>query len=674
MKANSGAPVVCDITALIRAVSIVAFSTAMMPALGGPSTILVSDKQFRIAGAVFTAPQGWVAEQSTEIVVLEVPEHDSRVAIAAPHSADAQSAVATAWQLFEPGTRREAKLISTAPPRNGWAEHQSYEYETAPNERARVSADAYRKEHRWIVLLFDGKQATEEKRSSQFAVIRDSLQPSNYHRESFAGTAGRELTAERVEEIRSFVINAMQKLGVPGVSLALIDHGHIVLDAGLGIRKLGEPTPVDQNTRFLAASLTKGLTTLLLARLVDQGKITWDEPAITALPSFRLGDDAITRQILVRHLVCACTGLPRQDLEWEFQYKNATPASMLNLIATMQPTSKPGELFQYSNLMAAAAGYAAAHVYDSHRDIATSYDEAMQKLVFDPLQMTSTTFDFNAVQKGDYASPHADDVDGQPALADIASNYAIVPLAPAGGAWTTAHDLIRYVQLELAEGKLPNGEQLVSRTNLLARRKPQVRRGADQSYGMGFTIDTTWGVTVVRHGGSMDGYKSELFFLPDAQVGAVLLTNADNGDMLEEPLLRRVLEVLYDGHPEAQRDLDLDVQSYRRSVAQKSKELTVPADPAARRKLATAYENSALGRIDVTSDDHALTFDFGEWKSTVATKNNVDGTISFVTIDPTVSGFEFVAAMREGKRVLVLRDSQHEYVFSELSQPAYLQN
>jgi hypothetical protein len=61
----------------------------------------------------------------------------------------------------------------------------------------------------------------------------------------------------------------------------------------------------------------------------------------------------------------------------------------------------------------------------------------------------------------------------------------------------------------------------------------------------------------------------------------------------------------------------------------------------------------------------AVMFDVGEWRSTVATRKNDDGTISFITIDPTIGGFEFVVAARDGKRALVLRDAQHEYVFSE---------
>ena len=93
--------------------------------------------------------------------------------------------------------------------------------------------------------------------------------------------------------------------------------------------------------------------------------------------------------------------------------------------------------------------------------------------------------------------------------------------------------------------------------------------------------------------------------------------------------------------------------------------LVVPANPDLVAKLARRYSSPALGDITVVSDAGATTFDFGEWKSKVASRKNDDGTISFITSDPTNSGFEFVVSDRSGKRALVTRDGQHEYVFTE---------
>jgi hypothetical protein len=213
--------------------------------------------------------------------------------------------------------------------------------------------------------------------------------------------------------------------------------------------------------------------------------------------------------------------------------------------------------------------------------------------------------------------------------------------------------------MELALGKLPDGRALVSEKNLLARRAKQVAVGETGAYGMGLSINTKWNVSVLSHGGSMLGYKSDMLMLPEHGVGLVILTNGDTGGMLAGSLRRRLLEVLFDGKPEAVDNLLTSVKQFKANVAKNRERLTIPADPAAVARLAARYHNAALGSITVKAGSDAPVFDFDEWKSTVASRKNDDGTLSFVTIDPP-GGFEFVVA----GNTLVLRDSQHEYVFT----------
>jgi CubicO group peptidase (beta-lactamase class C family) len=617
------------------------------------------------AGATFAAPGGWSISAGASSVVLEPQERDSHVAIVDVRAADAAAAVAAAWAAYRPDMKRPLKLATPSPARNGWDERRTFNYETSPNERAVVQALALRAGDAWTVAIIDGTEPTFEKRGAQLGLIVQSLRPKGYQRERFTGRKAQSLNQERIGELKSFVDTSMKKLGIPGASLALIDGGQVVYEGGLGVRELGQPDKVDANTLFMAASNTKGMTTLLLAMLADDRKLQWDQPVTEVYPGFKLGDAETTRQVLVKHLVCACTGLPRQDLEWIFEFKHATPASSLALLGTMQPSSRFGEVFQYSNLMASAAGYIGAHLYDPGRELGAAYDDAMEKRIFAPLGMKSTTFDMERAQKGNHAWPHDDDVDGKPAVADMAFNYSVVPHRPAGGVWTSAHDLARYVQLELGRGKLPDGKRLVSEENLLMRRKPQIPIGEDQYYGMGLEVDRTWGVPVVHHGGSMAGFKSDLMFLPDHGIGAVLLTNADNGGMLLRPLMRRLLEVVFDGKPEAVGDVDGRAARHKATLAKERERLVVPAAADQVARLATRYTSSALGELTVQRQKTATVFDFGEWKSTVASRKNDDGTISFITIDPAISGFEFVVGERGGKRVLIVRDGQHEYVFNE---------
>jgi hypothetical protein len=155
-----------------------------------------------------------------------------------------------------------------------------------------------------------------------------------------------------------------------------------------------------------------------------------------------------------------------------------------------------------------------------------------------------------------------------------------------------------------------------------------------------------------------------MIWLPEQQVGAVVLTNADPGWTLRSLFTRKLLEVLFDGAPEADAMLAADAKSFFAQLAADRRLLTVPATPAEAGKLAAKYKNDSLGEIAVTRAGDVTTFDFGEWKSEVASRANPDGTVSFITTRPGMSGVEFVVGAG-AKKTLVTRDAQHEYVFTE---------
>jgi len=615
-------------------------------------------------GNTFTAPAGWTVTSRAHIVILDPPEPDSHVAIVDVEATSADAAVQTAWASYRPDVPvRPLKLSLPRSPRDGWEERRLYDYETSPNERAVVFVTTSRAGTGWTVAIVDATEPTFEKRGAPISLILDSLRPKGYQPESFAGRSAQRLDSKRIAQLEEFVRTSMEQLGIPGTGIALIDGGRIVHATGLGVKQLGRPERVDGDTLFAAASNTKALTTLLLAELVDEKKLRWDQPVTDVYPAFRLGDPATTRSVLVKHLVCACTGLPRQDMEWIFEYRDATPSTSLALLGKMQPTSGFGEVYQYSNLMASAAGYVAASVVAPDRELGAAYDDAMRRKIFEPLGMTHTTFDFAAALAGNIAMPHGDDVNGKPSVARMDLNYSVVPHRPAGGVWTSARDLARYVQLELARGQLEGGKPLVSAENILARRAAQVPSGDGQVYGMGLETDTRLGIPVVHHGGSLFGYKSDMIFLPDHGVGAVILTNSDTGYYLLEPFQRRLLELLFDGRPEAASRVSAAVEQKKAAVAEALDSLVIPADPAQVAKLATRYVSAELGTLAVRREASATVFDLGEWQSTVASRNNDDQTVSFITLDPTIDGFEFVVADTDGKRSLVVRDAQHEYRF-----------
>jgi hypothetical protein len=141
----------------------------------------------------------------------------------------------------------------------------------------------------------------------------------------------------------------------------------------------------------------------------------------------------------------------------------------------------------------------------------------------------------------------------------------------------------------------------------------------------------------------------------------VVLTNGDPGWVLRDVFQRKLLEVLFDGRDEADADVAAAAKSYYAQVAANRKLLTAPADAAEASKLAARFHNDVLGEIDVRRDGGRTVFDFGEFRSEVASRKNPDGSISFITITPGILGFEFVVS--EGGKRLTTRAAQQEYVF-----------
>jgi CubicO group peptidase (beta-lactamase class C family) len=615
-------------------------------------------------GNTFIAPAGWSVTTRGPATMVEAPEGDSRIVIVDVKAATADAAVAAAWAAYQK-PKWSLKVATDRPDKDGWSRRRNYTYETSPNERRDVFAGTLFANGVWTVVLYDMAQATGEKRGAQVALIFDKLLPKGYSRESFAGRKAKRLDPARIAKLTKFIEDGQKATGVPGVALGLVQDGKVVYSGGLGVRELGGTAKVDGDTLFMIASNTKGLTTLLLAKLVDEGKISWKEPVTQLLPQFKLGNADTTKRVLVEHLICACTGLPRQDFDWIFQFKDVTPDGALATLATVQPTSKFGEIFQYSNLLAGAAGFTAGHVLYPQLELGAAYDKAMQTQVFDPLGMKSTTFDYAKALSGNHSNAHAPDIDGKPAIAVFELNYSIIPLRPAGAAWSTINDMLKYVSMELANGALPDGTRYISKGPLLARRDAKVPIGKDEVYGMGLMVDSTYGVPVVHHGGDLVGFHSDMLWLPEQQVGAVVLTNGDPGWLIRSGFSRKLQEVLFDGRPEADADLAAAARNFYAQIAAERKTLVVPANAQDVAKLSKHYKNAALGGLEVQRAGTQTLFDFGEWKSEVASRRNPDGTTSFITISPGVSGFEFVVGSG-AKKTLTTRDAQHEYVFDSV--------
>jgi CubicO group peptidase (beta-lactamase class C family) len=615
-----------------------------------------------VAGNTFTAPAEWRITLNGSATIITAPEGGSQVVYVDVEADDAEAAMDAAWEAYKEHDW-PLKVVDEVADSDGWTKQRRFKYQVSPNEKRSVSAGAMFANDSWTVWIYDMANDVGGKRGAQVNLLMSSLLPRGYEKESFAGKEAHRLDDERLAELTTFIERGLEVSGVPGTSVSIIQDGEVVFSGGFGVRELGKPEKVDGDTLYMIASNSKGLSTLLLAKLVDAGEIDWKDRVVDVLPGFKLGDEETTEKVLIEHLVCACTGLPRQDMEWILDFGEYTPESTMELLGTMQPTSAFGEMFQYSNVLAAAGGFVAGHVVYPEHDLGAAYDKAMQSQVFDPLGMSTTTFDYQRVMEdNNHARPHSVDVNGDQALALMDVNYAAIPVRPAGAAWSSTNDMLKYVAMELALGKLPDGERYIGEAALLERREPKVPVSEDHYYGMGLMVDENYGVSVVHHGGDMIGYHSDMMWLPDHGVGAVILTNGDPGWLIRSGFRRKLLEVLFDGKREADEMLRARSEQFLSNMAVEFELLNVPADTGESAELANYYRNMELGGIVVSRADGVTTFDFGEWKSEVGSRNNPDGTVSFMTTAPGIAGLELVVGSGEEK-TLIMRDAQHEYVF-----------
>ena len=619
-----------------------------------------------VSGVAFTQPKDWTATVRGPATILAAPEGNLNIAVVDVGAAPgAKEAAATAWTHYRPDAGRQVRLVTAGPPGEGWDERVSIAYETSPSEKAVASALALRKGTSWTVMIADGSEATIGKRLAAASIIQQSLRPAGYQRETFAGRTAQRLTPERVQMLRDFVAESARALEVPGVGIALIDQGKVVWQGGVGVRELGSDAPVDEHTKFMVASNTKGMATLLLSVLADDGKLKWDQPVTELYPSFRLGDDATTKSTLVRHLVCACTGLPRKDYAFILADRGAPASDTFKQLAVTQPTSGFGELFQYNNLMASAAGYLGGHLAYPGMELGAAFDKAMESRIFGPLGMDDTTFDFAEGMRGNWARPHGLDVDGRMVPMSNSFNETVFPHRPAGGVWSTTADMARYAQLELSKGVTPEGKRLVSEANIVERRKRGVPVGEDSWYGMGLFERVAWGVPVVTHGGTLLGYHSNFYVLPEAGIGAVILTNADPGAAMLGPFLRRLLEVVYDGKPEAAQEVTAAAARIKAQAKVRREKLTVPGDPAVLANLAATYRNPEVGTIAIEDRDGTKWMKAGFVEGPIATRANPDGSMSIVSAGPGGISMDALVGEADGARTLTIRDSQHEYLYTE---------
>lgn len=322
------------------------------------------------------------------------------------------------------------------------------------------------------------------------------------------------------------VADALKAWDVPGAAVAVVRGDEVVVLKGYGRKHLDRPDPVTPDTLFPIASCTKAFTSTLLAMLVDDGRLGWDDPVRDHLPGFKLSDPHADAMVVLRDLLAHRTGVTGHDLLW---YRAPWGVDEVLKRVDKLPLTYPFRGgFDYSSIMYMAAGRAAAH------RAGRPWEALVKDRITDPLGMKGvffTTTDIPAT--ADRAAGHRKGKDGKVALMPA---YDMPEPNPSGSIQASARDLAAWAKFHLAGG-VAGGKRLVSERNLHETHRPQTIIRLDGaaramnpdthqlSYGLGWVVSDHRGKRVLAHGGLIDGFRAQITLLPDEKLGIVLLNN-----------------------------------------------------------------------------------------------------------------------------------------------------
>jgi CubicO group peptidase (beta-lactamase class C family) len=424
-----------------------------------------------------------------------------------------------------------------------------------------------------------------------------------------------------------FVRRVMDAFDVPGVALAIVKDGRVVTAAGYGVRKLGEPAPVDGRTLFGIASNTKAFTAAALGLLVEEGKIGWDAPVIDYVPWFQMWDPYVTRELSVRDLLVhrSGLGLGAGDLLWwpPSTYNRKEIARRLRHI---RPATSFRTAYAYDNVLYLVAGEVIEAVSGQ------SWEEFVSSRILAKVGMTTSDVRHSAAgAAGNVATPHAR-VDGvvRPVKPFDSDNTN-----PAGGINSNAEDLAKWMLVLLAEGRLADGSRLFSDntwrelTTLvtpmpMAEPPPELAalRRNFNGYALGFNVLDYRGRKVITHTGGLPGYVSRLLLVPDLELGVAVLTNQESGEAFNSIAYQVADHYLgapatdwVDAYQKASaRAQERDREAERTAAAARDASST-PSLPLER--YAGAYEDAWYGRVDILHESGTLVMRFAPTPSMV---------------------------------------------------------
>ena len=420
------------------------------------------------------------------------------------------------------------------------------------------------------------------------------------------------------KDIDAYAAEALRRWDIPGLALAIVHDDRLVYLKGYGVKEAGRPEKLTPDTVFPIASCSKPFTSLAVAFMMQDGKLTWDDPVRKHIPFFRLDDPLADAQVSLRDLLTHRTGVESHELLW---YK--APWDLEERIRKIGkvPLDHPFRSgFHYQSILFGASGYAAGKAAGSN------WQDLVQKRILGPLEMKSSSPVFPG-NTADLAVPHRRDAGGK---AVPIPRYPLEQPDPAGSVHASARDLGQFLRFQLGDGTW-QGKRLLARELLAEMHMPQMvvrREGFAQimnpasvqiSYGLGWIVQDYRGQRMLLHGGAIDGFRAHFTLLPDSKLGIVLLNNMDRSFMnlaisntLVDHFLGQSSRDWNAYYLEIQAKDDAQEKERGRALRAGRKQGTKPSLALA--NYVGKYHDPAYGTCEISLEGNQLTWTWGSWR------------------------------------------------------------
>ncbi len=413
--------------------------------------------------------------------------------------------------------------------------------------------------------------------------------------------------AAAIADLRAAIPKALDDWKVPGLAIAIVRKDTVLLAEGFGYRDLEKKLPVTPSTLFAIGSSTKAFTTLLLGTLVDEEKISWTTPVVEYMPGFHLKDPYATSHMTPRDLVTHVSGLPRHDAMW--YGSGLTRRQIFDRLQYLEPTAELRTKWQYQNLMYMTAGMLAEQVTGQ------SWEDLVRLRIFEPLGMRSSNLSVTDMRAAAEASLGY----GEDTTEKLLPYRNIDQIGPAGSINSTILDMARWARFHLGDGTF-EGKRIVDQATLDQLHTGQVvidggkptKDRIFRLYAMGWMVEAFKGHRLLQHGGNIDGFTAMVSFLPEDDLGVVVLSN-QNGTPLPATLMYsaydRLLGINPDGWSERLKGRVKNQSNEEEEDQKKPEDLgrvpnTRPSHPL--KAYVGEYEHPAYGLMTIELDHDRL--------------------------------------------------------------------